>query len=81
MGMFDAVWAWLTPPSMIRAFSMNSEVGGSSPPPVETFSDSKTLTFSQEHPVRVSKIIAVVRAQLTFQMLTLLKNIIFLSDI
>ena len=29
---------------------MNPKVGGSSPPQVETFSVSKTLTLSQEHP-------------------------------
>ena len=35
---------------MVRAFGMNPKVGGSSPSLVETFSVSKTLTFSQEHP-------------------------------
>ena len=59
---------------MVRAFGMNPKIGGSSPPQVETFSVSKTLTLSQEHPF-VSKMNAVVRAQLTFQMLTLLQNI------
>ena len=34
---------------MVRAFGMNPKVGGSSPPQVETFSVSKTLTLSQEH--------------------------------
>ena len=34
---------------MVRAFGMNPKVGGSSPPSVETFSVSKTLTLSQEH--------------------------------
>ena len=34
---------------MVRAFGMNPKVGGSSPPYVETFSVSKTLTLSQEH--------------------------------
>ena len=31
---------------MVRAFDMNPKVGGSSPPQVETFSVSKTLTLS-----------------------------------
>ena len=35
---------------MVGAFDMNPKVGGSSPPQVETFSVSKTLTLSQEHP-------------------------------
>ena len=35
---------------MVRAFGMNPKVGCSSPPQVETFSVSKTLTLSQEHP-------------------------------
>ena len=34
----------------IRAIGMNPKVGRSSPPQVETFSVSKTLTLSQEHP-------------------------------
>ena len=59
---------------------MNSKVGGSSPPQVETFSVSKTLTLSQEHPIHVSKINAVARAQLTFQMLTLLQKYILVAD-
>ena len=42
---------------------------GSAPPQVETF--SKTLTHSQDHPFPVA------RAQLTFQMLTLLKRNIY----
>ena len=33
-----------------KPFGMNPKIGGSSPPQVETFSDSKTWTFSQEHP-------------------------------
>ena len=35
---------------MVRAFGMNPKVGDSSPSQVETFSVSKTLTLSQEHP-------------------------------
>ena len=54
---------------MVRTFDMNPKVGGSSPPQIETFSFSKTLTLSQEHPF-VSKMNAVARAQLTFQRLT-----------
>ena len=54
----------------VRAFGMNPKVGGSSSPQVETFSVSKTLTLSRS--VRVSKMNAVARAQLTFQMSTLL---------
>ena len=34
----------------VRAFGINPKVGGSRPPQVETFSVSKTLTLSQEHP-------------------------------
>ena len=41
--------------------------GGSLPSQVETFSAPKTLTLSQAIPVRVSKMNAVARAQLTFQ--------------
>ena len=55
----------------VRAFAMNPKVGGSNPPQVETFSVSDTFTRT---PVRVSKMNAVARAQLTFQMLTLLKK-------
>ena len=54
---------------------MNPRFGGSSPPQVETFFVSKSLTLSQEHPpVRESKMNAVARAQLTFQMSTLLQK-------
>ena len=53
---------------------MNPKVGGSSPPQVETFSVSKTLTLSQEHPF-VSKMNAAARAHLTFQMSIFLQNI------
>ena len=35
---------------MVRAFCMNPKVGGWSPPQVETFSVSKSLTLSQEDP-------------------------------
>ena len=35
---------------MVRAFGMNSKIGGSGPLQVETFSVSKTLTLSQERP-------------------------------
>ena len=34
---------------IVRAFGMNPKVGGSSPPQVDTFSVSKTLSPSQEH--------------------------------
>ena len=34
---------------VVRAFGMNPKVGGSSPPQVETFSVSKSLTLSQEY--------------------------------
>ena len=65
---------------MVRAFGMNPNVGDSSPSQVETFRISKTLTLSQEHPfVRVSKMNAVARAQLTFQMLTLLKKKFYIT--
>ena len=36
---------------VVRAFGMNPMVGGSSPPQVETFSVSKSLTLSQEYPL------------------------------
>ena len=52
---------------------MNPMVGGSSPPQVETFSVSiKNFDTFTRTPVHVSKMNAVARAQLTFQMLTLL---------
>ena len=57
---------------MVRAFGMNLKVGGSSTPQVETFSVSKNFDTFTRTSVRVSKINAVARAQLTFQMLTLL---------
>ena len=41
---------------MVRAFGMNPKVGSSSPPQVETFSVSKTLTLSQEHPFMCRKL-------------------------
>ena len=53
---------------MVEEFSMNPKIGGSSPPQVETFSVSKTLS------VCVSKINAVACAQIAFQMLTLFKK-------
>ena len=59
---------------MVRAFGKNPKVGGSSPPQMETFSVSKTLTLSQEYPVRVSKMNAAACTQLTFEMLILLKK-------
>ena len=43
----------------VRAFGMNPKAGGSSPPQVETFSVSKTLTLSQEHPFVCRKMNAV----------------------
>ena len=52
---------------------MNPKVAGSSPRQVEIFSVSKTFT---RLPVRVSKMNAFARAQLTFQMLTLLQKYI-----
>ena len=61
---------------LVRAFGMNPKVGGSSPPQAETFSVSKTLAFSPDYPF-VSKMNAVVSAQLTFQMLTLLHKIMY----
>ena len=47
---------------MVRAFGMNTKVVGSSPL-------QKRDTFTRTH-VRVSKMNAVAREQLTFQMLT-----------
>ena len=58
---------------MARALGINPKVGGLSPPQVETFSVSKTLTLSQEHPF-MWQINDVARAQLRFQMLTLLNK-------
>ena len=57
---------------MVRAFGMKPKVRDSSPSQVETFSDTFTKTS-----VRVSKMRAVSRAELTFQMLTFLKNILY----
>ena len=53
---------------MVRAFGINPKVGGSSPPLSQNF-DTFTRTSA-----RVSKMNSVARAQLTFQMLTLLKK-------
>ena len=50
---------------------MNLKVGDSSPSQFETFSVSKTFTITS---VRVSKLNAVARAQLTFQMLISLQK-------
>ena len=61
---------------IVRAFSMNPKVGGSSPPQVETFSASTTLTHSQEHPFVCRKWM-LLRTQLTFQILTLLKKYLY----
>ena len=51
------------------------KVGSSSPPKVETVSVSKKFDTFTRTSVRVSKMNGVARARLTFQMLTLLKNI------
>ena len=60
---------------VFRAFGMNPKVGGLSPPQVETFSVSKSLTIPQELiSVSESKINIVAWVQLTFEMLTLLTN-------
>ena len=59
---------------MVRAFGMNPKVGGSSPSQVETFSVLKNFDTFTRTSVRVSKMNVVVRAQLTFQMLTLLQK-------
>ena len=40
---------------MFRAFGMNPKIGGSSPPQVEIFSVSKTLTLLPEHPFACRK--------------------------
>ena len=58
---------------MVRAFGMNPKIWGLSPPQVETFSVSKTDTFTRTS-IHVSKRNAVAPAQLIFQMLTLLKK-------
>ena len=58
---------------MVRIFDMNPKVEGSCPSQVETFSVSKILTLSQEHPF-VLEMNTVARTQLTFPMLTLLKK-------
>ena len=57
---------------IVRAFGLNPKIGGSGPTQVEAFSVSKN-TFTRTS-VRVSKMNAVARAQLTFKMLTLLKK-------
>ena len=59
---------------MVRAFGMNPKVGGSSPSQVETFSLSKNFHIFIRTSVGVSKMNAVARAQLAFQMLTLLQK-------
>ena len=57
---------------MVGAFGINMKVGGSSPPQVETFSVSKTFTITS---VCASKTNVVDRAQLTWQMLSLVEKI------
>ena len=52
---------------------MNPKVGGSSPPQFDIFCLKIFDTFKRT-PVRVSKMNAVARAQLTFQVLTLLQK-------
>ena len=64
---------------MIRAFGMNPKVGGSSPPQVE--GDSLNFRHFHKNIVRESKMNAVFRAQLTFQMLTLLQKYLSLFDV
>ena len=56
---------------MVRVFGMNPNVGDSNPPQVETFSVSKALTLSQEHPFVCRKWM-LLPTQLTFRMLALL---------
>ena len=57
---------------------MNPKAGGSSPPQVEVFAVSKNFnTFTRTY-FRVSKMNDVARAQLTFQLLTLLPNYIYI---
>ena len=58
---------------VVPALGMNLKIGGLSAPQAETFSVSKSLTLSQEY--LELKINAV--AQLTFQMLTLLKKYLY----
>ena len=62
---------------MVRAFSMNPKVGGSSPPQVETFSLKNFYTFTRTS-VRVSKMNVDAHAQLTFQMLSSILSILIL---
>ena len=57
---------------MVRAPGMKPEVGGSSPPQVETFSVSKPLTLYKNIRSWVENK-CVRRAQPKFQMLTLIK--------
>ena len=59
---------------MIRAFGMNPKVGGSSPPQVETFFVSKKFDTLTRTSIRVLKMKDVVRAPLTYQMLTSIKK-------
>ena len=55
---------------MVRAFGMNPKIGGfESPSGRDIFCLKNFDTFTRT-PVRVSKINAVARPQLTFQMLT-----------
>ena len=59
---------------MVREFGMNPKVWGLSPPRAEIYSFLKKLTLSQKTSVRLSKMNILARAQLNFQMLTLLKQ-------
>ena len=62
---------------MAKAIGVNPKVGGSSPPQVEAFSVSKNFETFTRTPVHVSNMHAVARAQLTFQMLALLKKYLY----
>ena len=65
---------WLA--QMVRAFGMNPKVGSSSPSQVGTLSVSKTLTLTRTSAC-VSKTNVVARAQLTFQLLSLLQKYLY----
>ena len=59
---------------MVRAVGMNPKIGGSSPLSGRDIFCLKNFDTFTRTPVRVSKVNAVARAQLTFQMLTLLQK-------
>ena len=62
---------------VVRAFGMNPKIESSSLPHFGTFSITKISTLSQEHLYVTTKMSDVARAQLSFQVLTLLQKYLY----